>query len=339
MPSVGSAGAARRLTVAIPTLNGAGVLEETLAAVRRQRFDVATSLQVLICDSGSEDGSVAIARRHGVEVIEISRGQFSHGGTRNLLMSRARGTHVAFLTQDSVPSSSRWLSNLMEGFSLAADVALSFGPYRPRHDASPMVSRELTAWFDSFSTDRHPRVDSLASSERSLPASELLGRRGFFTSANGCVAKVAWQRVPFQPVPYAEDHVLAHDMLRAGYAKAYIPDAAVVHSHEYSGWGWFKRSFDEGRALKAVYGVAPPLGVRQTSLEVWGLVKADWRWEQARQSDARSAGALIARSLAHHLLRTAGAVVGARAEHLPAAAGRYLSLEARPGADTLRVWH
>ena len=63
---------------------------------------------------------------------------------------------------------------------------------------------------------------------------ELVGRRGFFTDANACLARAAWQRVPFREVPYAEDRVLALEMLRAGYAKAYIPDAAVLHSHDYS---------------------------------------------------------------------------------------------------------
>src|SRR5690349_20655988 len=85
------------VTVAIPTLNAGANFAETLAAVRNQRIE--RGLQLLICDSGSSDETVAIARAHDAQVITIPRERFSHGGTRNLLMSEARGEHVAFLTQ------------------------------------------------------------------------------------------------------------------------------------------------------------------------------------------------------------------------------------------------
>ena len=315
------------VTVAIPVLDGAAVLERTLAAVRAQRVE--HPLEVLVCDSGSRDGSVALARRHGAEVIEVPRERFSHGGTRNLLMERAAGAYVAFLTQDAVPADERWLARLVEGFAVADGVGIVFGPYRPRADASPMVARELSAWFRSFSPDGAPRLDRLEPGERDIPARALLGPRGFFTDANGCVARSAWESVPFRPVPYAEDHVLAHDMLRAGYAKVYLPDAAVIHSHEYSSWAWLRRSFDESRALREVYGFVEPLGVTRTPLKVWGLVGADWRFARSAGGVRLRPAPLLARSAAYHSLRVAGAVLGSRADRLPAALARRLSLEAR----------
>lgn len=315
------------VTVAIPVLNGAGVLERTLTAVRAQRIDHAP--EILVCDSGSSDGSVAVARRHGAEVIEISPERFSHGGTRNLLMERASGQHVAFLTQDAVPADGCWLASLLEGFEAADDVGLAFGPYRPRADASPMVTRELSEWFRSFSPDGRPRVDRLGPGELELPARALLGARGYFTDANGCVARAAWESVPFRAVPYAEDHVLAHDMLRAGYAKAYIPGAAVIHSHEYSSWDWLRRSFDEGRALREVYGFAEPIGAKSTPLKVWGLVGADWRFAREGARPRRPAPGLLVASTVHHSFRVVGAALGSRAERLPGALVRRLSLEGR----------
>jgi rhamnosyltransferase len=168
----------------------------------------------------------------------------------------------------------------------------------------------------------------------------LLGPRGFFTDANGCLSRAAWERAPFRSVPYAEDHVLAHDVLRAGFAKVFLPGAAVIHSHDYTAAGWLRRSFDEGRALAAVYGFVEPLGWRRTPLKVWGLVGADWRWARThadtRTPADRGAGlrrlssiGLLARSLRLHAARTAGAALGGRAGHLPSAAVRRLSLERR----------
>jgi rhamnosyltransferase len=285
------------------------------------------SLELIVCDSASDDDSVSIARDYGAEVIEIPVERFSHGETRNLLMRRAHGEHVAFLTQDAVPADDGWLGRLLEGFTLAPDVALVYGPYRPRADASPLVARELTEWFRSFAPDGAPRVDGLGPSERTIPATELQGIRGFFTDANGCLARAAWEVVPFRPAPYAEDRAIAMDMLRAGYAKVYVPQASVIHSHDYSTLGWLRRSFDEARAVRDVYGYVESAEIRRNALMVWGKVGADLRWVHAH--GGRRSPALIARSLSYHLLRTAGALLGARAAALPDSVVRTLSLERR----------
>ena len=79
------------VSVAIPVRNGADVLEQTLAAVRAQLLDPPGSIELLVCDSASQDASVSIARAYGAEVIEIPVECFSHGGTRNLLMRHAQG--------------------------------------------------------------------------------------------------------------------------------------------------------------------------------------------------------------------------------------------------------
>jgi glycosyltransferase involved in cell wall biosynthesis len=319
----------KSVSVAIPVRNGEAVLEQTLAGVRAQRLDSTASVELIVCDSASRDRSVSIARAYDAELIEIPVERFSHGGTRNLLMSRAQGEHVAFLTQDAVPADPGWLARLLEGFALAPDVSLVYGPYRPRDDASPMVARELTEWFRSFSPDASPRIDRLDPSERAIPTSEFEDIRGFFTDANGCVARAAWEEVPFREVAYAEDRVLAMDMLRAGYAKVFVPQAPVVHSHDYSLVEWLRRSFDEARALREVYGNLEPTDMRRNVLLVWGSVGADLRWVRAH--GGRRSPSLIGRSLAHHLARTVGALLGASAGSLPGSVVQRLSLEGRGG--------
>jgi rhamnosyltransferase len=246
-------------------------------------------------------------------------------------MERAQGEHVALLTQDAVPADELWLGRLLEGFALADDVALVFGPYRPQPGASLMVSRELMEWFRLLSPNGQPRVDRLGADERGIPARELLGPRGFFTDANGCIARAAWESVQFRPVAYAEDHVLAHDMLRAGYAKVFIPDAAVLHSHDYTRWDWLRRSFDEARAMLEVYGFSEQGELAPVAKSAWGKVGADWRyWRTAETgSGRRPAAAVLGASAEHHLLCAAGTMLGARAHRLPGAVVRRLSLEGR----------
>ncbi|MFI5010385.1 MAG: glycosyltransferase family 2 protein [Solirubrobacterales bacterium] len=299
------------VTVAIPVRDGGALLERTLAALASQTVPH----ELLVCDSGSRDGSVERARTHGGRVVEIAPEDFGHGATRNLLMSEARGTHVALLTQDAQPAGPQWLEALLGGFALGEDVGIVYGPYLPRPDAPPSVAREVEGWFASLAPDGAPLVERLNERERTLGAGELVrqndwelvGRRGFFTDANACLARAAWERAPFREVPYAEDRLLALDAMRAGYAKAYVPAAAVVHSHAYTPSQELRRAFDEWRGLLEVYGWRRPIDPRHLARELRGAPSA------------------------HNVLRLTGAVLGSRADRLPPGLRRRLSLEGRGG--------
>jgi len=339
---VSSAGAQRdlpeRATVAIPTRDGGSALERTLRAVASQTV----KHELLVCDSGSTDGSVALARSLGARVLEIAPRSFSHGGTRNLLMRESQGRHVALLTQDAEPADERWLERLLGGFELEPDVGIVFGPYLPRPSAQPAVRWELEGWFASLSADGRPRVDRLSEAERGsgegarrLPALALVGARGFFTDANACVARAVWERVPFREVPYAEDRALAIDVLRAGYAKAFVPGAAVWHSHDYTSGEELRRCFDEWRGLREVYGwrePGSPLHLTRQLRGSLGRARRELIREGASPSRRRTTLARVSR---HHVVRLAGALLGSRAGRLPAGVRRRLSLEGRASFEPL----
>jgi rhamnosyltransferase len=320
------------VTVAIPVRNGGALFAELLHALAAQTVEH----ELVVCDSGSRDESPQLARAHGARVLEIATERFSHGGTRNLLMQEAAGAHVALLTQDAVPADERWLERLLQGFALADDVALVYGPYRPRRQASAAVRMELEGWFGSLSGDGVTQVERLEEGERAaLAAIELIGRRGFFTDANACLQRAAWERIPFRDVPYAEDRVLAIDMLRAGYAKAFVPGAAVIHSHAYTTSQQLRRSFDEWRGLREVYGWREPASPGHLLSRLRGAVG------QARVSltgeGASPAGRsrTLAAVAVHQLASLCGALLGSRADRLPAALRRRLSLEGRAGFSPL----
>jgi GT2 family glycosyltransferase len=299
------------VTVAIPVRDGGELLRRTLEALAGQ----SVAHELLVCDSGSRDRSVALAKAHGARVIEIGPEEFSHGGTRNLLMGEARGEHVALLTQDAEPASGLWLEHLLGGFAAADDVGLVYGPYVPRPGASAAVKAEIEGWFRSLSPDGELRVERLSGEERALSGAALLaradadlaGRRGFFTDANACIARAAWQAAPFREVAYAEDRLLALDMLRAGHAKVFVPEAAVVHSHDYTALEQFRRCFDEWRGLREVYGLRESANPRHL------------------------AGRLRRAPTLHNVVRQAGALLGSRADRLPPGLRRRLSLEGREG--------
>jgi hypothetical protein len=249
---------------------------------------------------------------------------------------------VALLTQDSEPADDHWLERLLAGFALGPDVAIVYGPYLPRPDATPVVRWELERWFGSLAADGQPRVDRLGKGERpsgalqqGLPAIALMGARGFFSDANACLARAAWERVPFRDVPYAEDRVLAIDMLRAGYAKAFVPAAGVMHSHDYTTLQELRRSFDEWRGLREIYGWREPASPAHLTRQLRGAM-GQARRELTREgaSPARRRATLAAAGR-HHVVRQAGALLGSRADLLPAGVRRRLSLERRAGFAVL----
>jgi rhamnosyltransferase len=317
------------VTIAIPVRNGGQRLKQVLAAVGAQRTE--RRVELLVCDSGSTDGSVEVALAAGARLLRIEPLSFSHGATRNMLMEQAGSEHVAFLTQDAVPAGELWLETLLAGFAEGDDVGLVFGPYLPRADASPMVRRELGEWFGSLSVDGLPRIDRLDGNDRAREPIDLLGRRAFFTDANGAVSRACWRQVPFRAVPYAEDHQLALDMLRAGFAKVFVPGAAVEHSHDYPPWGLFQRAFDEWRALREVYGYVEPLRLRSVRDKLLIPVRGDVRLLRAEGASAAGLAAGGARSGIHHAIRLAGALAGSRADRLPPQLRGRLSLEGRAG--------
>jgi glycosyltransferase involved in cell wall biosynthesis len=295
------------VTVAIPVRDGASHLPALFDAIRAQR--VHAYVEIVVVDSGSTDGSAALCERAGARVERIAPEAFSHGGTRNRLMEMASGERVAFLTQDALPADDGWLAKLMSGFD-GEDVGLVCGPYLPRPDASAMVRRELEEWFATI-----PALARGPVGEQPAP-----GPRTFFSSANGAVSHAAWEGVPFREVPYAEDQRLAIDMLNAGFAKRYVADAAVVHSHEYSPAERFRRWFDEFRALREVYGYRAPVAPREVAGEIRRQVARD---------RAAAGDSIVWESLCYHTLRALGAGLGTRADRLPEGVRRLCSLERR----------
>jgi rhamnosyltransferase len=315
------------VTVAIPVLNGGSVFAGVLEALQGQTVEH----ELLICDSGSTDGSPELARQHGARLLEIPPERFSHGGTRNRLMEAAGGELVALLTQDAQPAHERWLERLLGGFELGGDVALAYGPYIPRPNASMPVSLELRRWFASVSDDGQTSVERLGDGERLRPVVELMGRRGFFTDANACIARAAWERVPFREVQYAEDRVLAIDMLRAGYGKVFIPEAGVLHSHRYKAGEEIRRCFDEWRGLLEVYGWREPA----SPWSRLSRLRGELAHVRGQLTSEGISGAPLLAALAevtrHHVLRSTGALLGSHADRLPAGARKRLSLEGRAG--------
>lgn len=266
------------VSVAIPTLNGVAELEATLSAVRSQSVPA----ELVVLDSSSTDGTRAVAERHGAAVHVIAQADFGHGSARNRLMELTSGDRVAFLTQDAVPATNDWLAALLE-----ADAPLAYGRYAAPSWAPDPMRREYGELF----ADPPPN---------------------WISSANLCLARSQWERTPFRDVPYAEDRYLLADV----GAAVFVPDAVVVHGHDYGRVERLRRYFDEFRALHELEGWRAPISPRI----MLGTVRAEMRKDRAANLDS---------SFSWYAARVLGAALGTRADRLPAFARRALSAERR----------
>ena len=150
------------------------------------------------------------------------------------------------------------------------------------------------------------------------------------SDVNCAVARWAWERVPYREVPYAEDQLLGRELIEAGFAKVFHPEARVLHSHDYPPVAFFRRYFDEFRSLREVLGFRQPWGPRRTLNDVRGLVGADKRWLEAQGVRGPGLVRPLLVSGRHHAGRMAGSIIGTRARPpARAAAARALARGAR----------
>ncbi len=301
-----------RVSVVIPVKDGERWLEELLDALAREGVD-----EVLAIDSGSTDRSLAILRAaDGVELLEIPAAEFGHGRTRNLGAERTSGELICFLTQDATPQPG-WLDALHAGFALDERVGAVFGPHLAREDTSPMIARELERHFAGFEADDGG------------PALQRAGDAAFLSNVNAAYRRACWDQIRFRDVPYSEDQAFGRDLLAAGWLKAYHPDAAVLHAHDYGAVEFMRRYFDEYRGLRATTGHVEAFSPLAAARTVRAETAADLRWLRERGAPAGERARWAARAAVHHGGRRVFSALGSRADALPAGVRERLSLEGR----------
>jgi GT2 family glycosyltransferase len=136
----------RRVAAVIPNWNGSAMLAQLLAALRVQSEPVD---KIVVVDNGSSDESVAVAKKAGAEVIQLSANTgFSHAV--NLGIAAAKTEWIAILNNDVVPSPA-WLDTLLAKAE-SANVRFAVGkllvasPGTGIDGAFDAISRGACAW-------------------------------------------------------------------------------------------------------------------------------------------------------------------------------------------------
>lgn len=227
------AGTTLSVSVIIPTKNGAQWLDELLTMLGRQTL---VPDEILIVDSGSTDATCTLAARHHVRIHRITPADFDHGGTRTMAAGLVGGDVLLYMTQDAVPTAEDALERLVQPFE-DVRVAAAYGRQLPAKDAT-IFSEHLRLF-------NYPDQSQI----RCLQDREQFGFKTIFISNSFAAYRrdvlAAHEFFPDRLL-FGEDTLTVAKLLENGYCVAYVSDACVWHSHNYSMVQDFKRYFDIG---------------------------------------------------------------------------------------------
>jgi rhamnosyltransferase len=223
--------------------NEAGTLRETLQAILAQRLS--GSLLVTVIDCESSDGSTDIAQSLPVRLIEIPKDSFHHARTRNMGAAKTDAPVLVYTNGHAMPANEFWLERLTRPLRSVpqSNLAGVYGRQLPCLDANPM-EQFMVGWFFG----RHRRLQKAARGE------PLWREQTLFSTVNCAIRRDLWSQRPFSDaVIVSEDQEWSRYWLTRGYAIAYEPEAAVIHSHNESIRQAFQRAYNAGRAAEQSY--------------------------------------------------------------------------------------
>lgn len=222
-------GAAPRVSVVMRAKNSDWVIGQALSGLFAQTF---TDFELIVVDSGSTDQTLEIVSNYPHRLIEIEPQAYFPGAVLNMAIPQARGEIIVFQNSDSVPLSPYTFERLLAAFDDPA-VAAAFGRQLPRPEAHGWVRRDYAASFPPTS-----------------PAPPWLK----MSLVLAAIRKAVWEQRPFYTDAWAsEDSEWANWAEQTGHRVAYVPDAIVMHSHNYTLKELYGRRFVEGEADAFIY--------------------------------------------------------------------------------------
>lgn len=172
----------------------------------------------------------------GVIVKHISKREFDHGKTRNYGVSLSTAPYFIMMTDDAVPTDEKLVENLLMPFQ-DEGVGMTYARQLPAKGCG--VIESYTRSFNYPDASQTKSSGDLGS----------MGIKTFFAS-NVCAA---YRRGLFDELGgftnhtiFNEDMIYAKGVIDRGYKIAYVAEAEIAHSHNYSGVEQFKRNFDLG---------------------------------------------------------------------------------------------
>ena len=218
--------------VVIPSYRPDEKFSRLMKKLQEQEYPIGT---IFVINTKAGRFPKEVEQMEKVKVSHIERREFDHGATRDMGMQMSKAEIVVFMTQDAVPADEYVIGNLvkvleedeMTGAAYARQLAASGCNY-------------IEKYTRKFNYPENSRIKSKEDLQE-------MGIKTFFCS-NVCAA---YKRNIYEKAGgfckktiFNEDMILAGHMINAGYKVAYVAEARVIHSHNYTGMQQFHRNFD-----------------------------------------------------------------------------------------------
>jgi rhamnosyltransferase len=199
-----------------------GIMEQTVRDV-----------EIIVVDSGSTDGTLAIARRYPTRILSIEPEDFSFGRSLNAGCRAAKSECVVIASGHVYPMYKDWLEQLLAPFA-DPNIALVYGKQRGADKTAFSEHQVFAKWFaeESNLNQDHP----------------------FCNNANAAIRREVWEKLPYnEELTGLEDIDWAKRALHLGFKIAYVAAAEVIHVHNETSQQTRNRYRREAIALKHIF--------------------------------------------------------------------------------------
>ena len=168
-------------------------------------------------------------------VEHVTKCEFDHGETRNRGVALSDADFFLMMTQDAFPRDKMLVSHLAK--ALESDVAAAYARQYPRSDCN-LAERYSRKFNYPSEPMKKTQADVPKLGIKTYFCSNVCAmyRRDIFDKLGGFIHKAIFN----------EDMVYAGNACQNGYAICYVPEAGVIHSHNYTCMQQFHRNFDIG---------------------------------------------------------------------------------------------
>jgi glycosyltransferase involved in cell wall biosynthesis len=229
-------GEAPRLSLVVRAYNEAHALGRLLTGIAQQTV---APVEVVLVDSGSSDGTPALAARLAAELgltlrlVTIAPEEFTFGRSLNRGIAAARAELIVIASAHVYPVYPDWLEHLIAPLA-DPQTAVSYGKQRGA-PASHFSEHQIFAqWFPDQSVRRQETP--------------------FCNNANAAIRRSLWEETPYdESLSGLEDLAWARAAMDRGLGVAYAADAEIIHVHHETPAGVYNRYRREAMAFHRMF--------------------------------------------------------------------------------------
>ena len=222
-----------KVDVIIPTYKPGKEFEELICRLQKQTYSIH---RIIIINTQTGVFPTELeSEPYQIEIMHIRPEDFDHGGTRNMGASISYADIVLYMTQDAVPADEHLIEKFANVFEMHPELGIAYGRQLPREDCN--IIERYTRRFNYPEKSRiKSKVDLPQLGIKTFFCSDVCAayRRNYLLSAGGFE----------DPTIFNEDMIFAGKRILAGDKVAYVAEAKVIHSHNYTGSQQFHRNFD-----------------------------------------------------------------------------------------------